>query len=545
MNRFVKSAAFLSAMGVCSLSIAAEPLVDVGWIKDHSCDEGVRVLDIRNPIDGGSRTAYLQGHIPCAVYTDYLKGGWRSEVGGVPGQLSSPDALAKLIGDLGIDNDTHVVVYHHGKNAVDMGSATRMYWTFKVLGHDNVSVLNGGYLAYAVDPNNKIEKGNNKPEPRTFTPSLRAEMVITKEDVKAAIEDDGIVLVDMRPNPPVRRHQPASQVQAQRHHSDRPEPPRELVDGQRRRQCSGPRRSCGNSMPSPTSIPRRTRLRSATPATGRPWGGSSAASCWATATLRSTTGRWWNGARMRACRWTVKSRLNKAIRGVLLCTLAAATPSAAADSVVLRDLLLCPAELLVLHADARRYFRTEPSDPRSRGLHNRISARAGHPAPDMPALRVGVVEAPGRRRPLHRAHQAASGVVRLGRCSPSFSPAWRSLPATRPSIPRTSFSTGKAARTSARPERSIGGFATDVTLPPAPGSENPAEPLHRMARGLPREEFFARMLLGVRGTPGHRTVQSVDGAGDRCHDAVSHRRARAWRSFAGSQSRSRDVMAIK
>ena len=200
MNRFVKSAAFLSAMGVCSLSIAAEPLVDVGWIKDHSCDEGVRVLDIRNPIDGGSRTAYLQGHIPCAVYTDYLKGGWRSEVGGVPGQLSSPDALAKLIGDLGIDNDTHVVVYHHGKNAVDMGSATRMYWTFKVLGHDNVSVLNGGYLAYAVDPNNKLEKGNNKPEPRTFTPSLRTEMVITKEDVKAAIEDDGIVLVDMRPN---------------------------------------------------------------------------------------------------------------------------------------------------------------------------------------------------------------------------------------------------------------------------------------------------------------------------------------------------------
>ena len=134
------------------------------------------------------------------MYTDYLKGGWRSEVGGVPGQLSSPDALAKLIGDLGIDNDTHVVVYHHGKNAVDMGSATRMYWTFKVLGHDNVSVLNGGYLAYAADQNNKIEKGNNRPEPRTFTPSLRAEMVITKEDVKAAIEDDGIVLVDMRPN---------------------------------------------------------------------------------------------------------------------------------------------------------------------------------------------------------------------------------------------------------------------------------------------------------------------------------------------------------
>ena len=200
MNRFLKSAAFLSAMGICSLSMAAEPLVDVGWIKDHSCDDGVRVLDIRNPIDGGSRTAYLQGHIPCAVYTDYLKGGWRSEVAGMPGQLSKPEDLAAMIGALGIDNDTHVVVYHHGKSAVDMGSSTRMYWTFKVLGHDNVSILNGGYLAYASDPANKIEKGNNKPEPTTFTPNLRADMLITKEDVKMAIEDDGTTLVDMRPN---------------------------------------------------------------------------------------------------------------------------------------------------------------------------------------------------------------------------------------------------------------------------------------------------------------------------------------------------------
>ena len=200
MNHLLKSAAVVAAMGYGSLAMAAEPLVDVGWIKAHSCDEGVRVLDIRNPIDGGSRTAYLQGHIPCAVYTDYLTGGWRSMVDGVPGQLSKPEDLAAMIGALGIDNDTHVVVYHHGKSAVDMGSSTRMYWTFKVLGHDNVSILNGGYLAYASDAANAIEKGNNKPEPRTFTPNLRTELAATKEDVKMAIDDEGTTLVDMRPN---------------------------------------------------------------------------------------------------------------------------------------------------------------------------------------------------------------------------------------------------------------------------------------------------------------------------------------------------------
>ncbi|MDH3695132.1 MAG: sulfurtransferase [Gammaproteobacteria bacterium] len=200
MKHIIKLFTLTAAMSAGSLVVAAEPLVDVNWIKEHSCDSNVRVLDIRNGIDGGSKAAYEKGHIPCAVYTDYLKGGWRSEVDKVPGQLSKTEDLSKLIGNLGIDNDTHVVVYHHGKNAADMGSATRMYWTFQVLGHDEVSILNGGYLAYAADKKNKIEQGDNKPESKTFTANLRTEMLITKDDVKKAIDDDTTTLVDMRPN---------------------------------------------------------------------------------------------------------------------------------------------------------------------------------------------------------------------------------------------------------------------------------------------------------------------------------------------------------
>lgn len=199
----MKAITLLAGIVIYGLSaasaMAADPLVDVEWIKKNGCNDDVRVLDIRNGIDGGSRTMYLQGHVPCAVYTDYLKGGWRSMVDNVPGQLSSPEKLAQLTGDLGIDNDTHVVVVHHGKNAVDMGSATRMYWTFKVMGHDKVSILNGGHLAYAADEKNKLEKGNNKPEAKTFKVAMRTDMLKTKEDVKAAIDNSAIELVDHRP----------------------------------------------------------------------------------------------------------------------------------------------------------------------------------------------------------------------------------------------------------------------------------------------------------------------------------------------------------
>ena len=200
-HRSLFAAASAIALLACSsLAAAAQPLVDVAWIKAHSCDKDVRVLDIRNDLDGGSRTDYLRGHIPCAVYTDYLKGGWRvADKNKTPGQLPPVDQLEKLIGDLGIGDNTHVVIVHAGKNALDMGSATRTYWTFKVLGHDNVSILNGGLAAYASDPKNKLDRGNIKPTPVAFKAHFRPDMLVDKAQMQAAMEK-GEPLVDNRPH---------------------------------------------------------------------------------------------------------------------------------------------------------------------------------------------------------------------------------------------------------------------------------------------------------------------------------------------------------
>lgn len=179
---------------------AATPLVEVDWVKANSCNADVRVLDIRNRIDGGSKATYMEGHIPCAVYTDYAAGGWRVKVDGVPGMLPPVETLEALIGDLGIDNDTHVVIYPAGKKAVDVGSATRMYWTFKVLGHDKVSILNGGWAAYVGNPNkpaNKVETGNNIPNPKAFQAKPRTDWVATKAEI-ADMPAQSVALVDMR-----------------------------------------------------------------------------------------------------------------------------------------------------------------------------------------------------------------------------------------------------------------------------------------------------------------------------------------------------------
>lgn len=206
MIRRVTALAVLGLAAFSTSAFAADPLVDVDWVKANIGKPNVVFLDVRGKLAGKSKADYLRGHIPGAVWTNYLKDGWRAkDKGGTPGQMAPVAKLEALIGGLGIDNNTHVVVVPQGGKALDMGTGTRVYWTFKVLGHDKVSLLNGGMAAYgAVDkktkkPVNPMEKGAVKPTPKTFKAALRKDMIVSKADIQSAIKD-GTAIVDNRPH---------------------------------------------------------------------------------------------------------------------------------------------------------------------------------------------------------------------------------------------------------------------------------------------------------------------------------------------------------
>jgi len=207
MRTILSFALGLAMMAVAGMAEAAEPLVSVDWVKANLGKPGVVFLDVGGRLGGKSKATYLRGHIPGAVYTNYLKDGWRAkDKMGTPAMLAPVDKLEKLIGGLGIGNDDHVVLIPVGGKALDMGTAARIYWTFKVLGHDNVSILNGGMKAYTKDvdkktkkPVNPLEKGPVKTAAKSFKANVHGDMLVTKADVKAAL-DAGGVLVDHRPH---------------------------------------------------------------------------------------------------------------------------------------------------------------------------------------------------------------------------------------------------------------------------------------------------------------------------------------------------------
>lgn len=178
---------------------AVEPLVTVDWLRANLGKPGVAIVDFQPLAD------YLRAHIPGAVNSNYARDGWREERASdkVPDMLPQKfDKLAAHIGSLGIDNDTHVILVPQGMNSTDVGVATRVYWTFKVLGHDKVSILDGGMAAWTKEQDkakaNPVQAGATKVDAKIFKVNFRPEMIATLDEVKKA-RAAGVTLVDNRP----------------------------------------------------------------------------------------------------------------------------------------------------------------------------------------------------------------------------------------------------------------------------------------------------------------------------------------------------------
>jgi len=165
---------------VSPVLMAAQPLVDGDWLAAKLGEPDLLVLDLQ------PKSAYQQYHVPGAIHSDYSS--WRrADANGVPQMLPPVQELEQLIGGLGIDNTTRVVLVVTGRSAGEMASATRVYWTFKVLGHDNVSILDGGLIAYAQNRNHTLENRANPPAGKAFKAHPRPEYLVNADQVKAAL----------------------------------------------------------------------------------------------------------------------------------------------------------------------------------------------------------------------------------------------------------------------------------------------------------------------------------------------------------------------
>lgn len=178
------------------MKTAFSPLVSPADLHAALGRDDLLVLDVRSSSDGGGPEVFAAGHIPGALYSDYAKAGWRIKKDGAGGLLPEPEALAALLGGLGLNPSDQVVITPFGTNASDFAAAARVYWTLKLVGHRSVSILDGGVNAWQ-SAGYALEIGESRPVTRTAYPiALRADLRATADAVLAGL--GSAVMVDAR-----------------------------------------------------------------------------------------------------------------------------------------------------------------------------------------------------------------------------------------------------------------------------------------------------------------------------------------------------------
>jgi thiosulfate/3-mercaptopyruvate sulfurtransferase len=116
------------------------PLVTVNWLNENFNAENLIVLDATIAKVGGLRNDKKEKRqIPNAVFFD-LKNVFLDSKGEFPNTIPSESHFEEKVRDLGINNDSCIVVY----DDIGVYSSARAWWLFKVFGFKNVAVLNGG-----------------------------------------------------------------------------------------------------------------------------------------------------------------------------------------------------------------------------------------------------------------------------------------------------------------------------------------------------------------------------------------------------------------
>ena len=167
--------------------------IDALHLKTLMDRDVVKILDASWDLNGTDLHAVFKSeHIPGAQFFD-LEGVANRDTD-LPHMAPSPDVFAKAVGDLGINNEDYVVIY----DQIGLFSAARVWWTFKLMGHDRVTVLRGGLPAWKA-AGMPISSEVSEPITQAYIATQQDPRVISLDSMKSSVSEGRSAILDARP----------------------------------------------------------------------------------------------------------------------------------------------------------------------------------------------------------------------------------------------------------------------------------------------------------------------------------------------------------
>ncbi|MEM9064814.1 MAG: sulfurtransferase [Planctomycetota bacterium] len=161
-------------------------LVSTDWVAEHLTDPKVKLVEV--DVD---TKAYDAGHIPGAVGFN-----WETQLQDqIRRDIATREQFEQLAGEAGLSPDDTVILYGDNNNWF----AAYAFWLFKVYGHEDVRLMNGGRVKWLNEDDKALTTDRPEVAQTTYKAkdaddSLRAPLL----DVLRVVEQGGTNLVDVR-----------------------------------------------------------------------------------------------------------------------------------------------------------------------------------------------------------------------------------------------------------------------------------------------------------------------------------------------------------
>jgi thiosulfate/3-mercaptopyruvate sulfurtransferase len=187
MKRMKYVALTVALLLVVPLAVMAKdwsPIVSTDWLEKNLTNPKVKMLDIRKVEE------YREGHVPGSI--NIFFGTWAIKKKDLQNELPADDDLVDVISSLGIANDSNVVIIGRSDSVPELAALTRVAWTLKYAGVEQISILDGAYNKWVADKK-PVSKDAVKITSSNFKPNWNRGIMITRDQVMAAIKKATIV----------------------------------------------------------------------------------------------------------------------------------------------------------------------------------------------------------------------------------------------------------------------------------------------------------------------------------------------------------------
>lgn len=173
-----------------------QSLVSTDWLAEHMNAPDVHIVDATYflPVEGKKAIdAFEEAHIPGAQFFDV--DGIADNKSPLPHMVPTPEKFAQAVEKLGLGDGCRIVVYDARNGGC---AAARVWWTFRLFGHEDVAVLDGGFTKWQAEGRPTEDGPAQKPQARHVTARVNHFILRDKKQMLNNITERREQVVDAR-----------------------------------------------------------------------------------------------------------------------------------------------------------------------------------------------------------------------------------------------------------------------------------------------------------------------------------------------------------